>query len=180
MWGYFYVARERRVWKGPLSLDWGVSHLRRLFTPLFTHCHPQLIPHGEGAACSLQGPGTHPGPLWMPNWAYRSADWINSSVCGTFSPSAEEGVYSTPALADLVAGEGGGGGGAKGQRRELLKPSRKRVPFCWQTQARNVNWGQPEVSVFTGPAGFTRTECTHTHRQYTYCIYTVNSQDCLQ
>lgn len=78
-------------------------------------------------------------------------------------------------MAVLVAGEGGERG-AEGQRRELLKPSRKRVPFCWQTQARNVNWGQPEVSVFTGPAGFSRTACTHTERQYTYCIYTVNSK----
>lgn len=28
---------------------------------------------------------------------------------------------------------------------------RKCVHSCWQTEAGNVNWGQPEVSFFTGP-----------------------------
>lgn len=50
------------MWKGLLSLDWGVPHLRCLFTPLFTHCHPQLIPPGGWAACPLQGPGPILGP----------------------------------------------------------------------------------------------------------------------
>lgn len=73
---------------------------------------------------------------------------------------------------DRAAGEGGGRwrwrGGvwwlekAKGQKRELLKLSRKRVPFCWQTQAGNVNWGQRKVSVFTGPASSSRTESEKT------------------
>lgn len=57
--------------------------------------------------------------------------------------------------------EGRGGEGwwlekAKGQKRELLKLSRKRVPFCWQTEAGNVNWGQRKVSVFTGPESSSR------------------------
>ncbi len=156
------------MWKGLLSLDWGVPHLRRLFTPLFTHCHPQLIPHRDWAACPPQGPRTHPGPLWMPNWAYCSPDWINSSVSGTFSPSSEEGDYSTPAWDPCTVpqkteqreregeGEGGWLEKAKGRKGELLKLSRKRVPFCWQTEAGNVNWGQRKVSVFTGPASSSR------------------------
>lgn len=81
------VATERVAGvKRAIESGLGVSHLRCLFTPLFIHCHPQLIPPGDGAACPPQGPQAHPGPLWMPNWAYRSPDWINSSVSGTFSP----------------------------------------------------------------------------------------------
>lgn len=46
----------------------------------------------------------------------------------------------------LVAGE------RKGQERQLLEVFTKCVHFCWQSKAGNVNWGQREVSVFTGPA----------------------------
>lgn len=46
----------------------------------------------------------------------------------------------------LVAGE------RKGQERQLLEVFTKCVHFCWQSEAGNVNWGQREVSVFTGPA----------------------------
>lgn len=61
----------------------------------------------------------------------------------------------------MGAGAGGRGvlGGwrkAKGQKGQLLKLSRKRVLFCLETEAGNVNWGQPEVSVFTGPASSCR------------------------
>ena len=41
---------------------------------------------------------------------------------------------------------------AQGQERDLLKAFTKYVHFCWQTEAANVNRGQREVSVFTGPA----------------------------
>lgn len=47
----------------PIEPEVGVPHLHHLFTPLFTHCHPQLIPPGDWAACPLKGPQTHPGPL---------------------------------------------------------------------------------------------------------------------
>lgn len=110
--------REPQGWKGLLGMEWSVSHLRRLFTPLFTHCHPQLIPPGDWAACPLQGPWTHPGPLWMLNWAYRSPDWINSSVSGTFSPSKEEGDYSSPTWSPCTVPqktESDGGGGLDGE-----------------------------------------------------------------
>lgn len=150
MWGIFTQweneresgNREPRVLKGLLSLDWGVPHLRCLFTPLFTHCHPQLIPPGDWGACPLQGPWTHPGPLWMPNWAYRSADWINSSVSGTFSPSTEEGDYSTPAWDPCTipqkteqreaGGEGGAGlvaGESKGSEGGVVETVQKTCPF---------------------------------------------------
>lgn len=197
----FYAVREwkrkwtQRVWKGLLSLDRSVPHLRCLFTPLFTHCHPQLIPHGDGAACPPQGPRTHPGPLWMPNWAYRSADWINSSVSGTFSPSSEEGDYSSPTWdpcmshrrqreAERERGRGrkegrerrgvSGWRKRKGQEGELLKLSRKRVPFCWQSEAGNVNWGQPKVSVFTGPTSSSR--AAQSERKDTHSISRAQQQ----
>lgn len=47
-------------------------------------------------------------------------------------------------------------GERKGQERELLKAFSKCVHFCWQTEAGNVNWGQREVSFFTGPASSSR------------------------
>lgn len=105
MWGILTSKESERdsgnrgpgVWKGLLSLERGVPHLRCLFTPLFTRCQTQLIPSGDRAACPPQGPWNRRGPLWVPNWAYRSADWINSSVCGTFSPPSEEG--DSPAAA---------------------------------------------------------------------------------
>lgn len=43
-------------------------------------------------------------------------------------------------------------GERKGQERQLLEVFTKCVHFCWQSEAGNVNWGQREVSVFTGPA----------------------------
>lgn len=136
---------------------------------------------GKGLPALCRAPGPIQGPYGCLIEHTALLIELTAPSVGPFPLLQRRGVCSTPALVDLVAGEGGGGGGGlRVRRRELLKPSRKRVPFCWQTQARNVNWGQPEVSVFTGPAGFTRTECTHTHRQYTYCIYTVNSPDCLQ
>lgn len=64
--------------------------------------------------------------------------------------------YGTPVPSYRRQSRGRGRGSwwlekAKGQKGELLKLSRKRVPFCWQTEAGNVNWGQRKVSVFTGP-----------------------------
>lgn len=68
--------------------------------------------------------------------------------------------HGTPVPSHRRQGGGWGGGWwlekAKGQKGELLKLSRKRVPFCWQTEAGNVNWGQRKVSVFTGPESSSR------------------------
>lgn len=69
--------------------------------------------------------------------------------------------YGTPVPSHRGQSRGRGGWWlekAQGQKRELLKLSRKRVPFCWQTEAGNVNWGQRKVSVFTGPVSSSRTE----------------------
>lgn len=44
------------VWKGPLRQGLGVQHLCRLFTRMFTHCHPQLMVLRGWAACPPQGP----------------------------------------------------------------------------------------------------------------------------
>lgn len=158
MWGIFAQweneresgNREPRVWKGLLSLDWGVPHLRCLFTPLFTHCHPQLIPHGDWAACPLQGPRTHPGPLWMPNWAYRSPDWINSSVSGTFSPSNRGGGLFHTRMGplyrpteDRAEGEGGGIGGWRKQR--------VRRGSCWNCPENvSLSVGKLRLEMWTG------------------------------
>lgn len=136
------------MWKGLLSLDWGVPHLRCLFTPLFTHCHPQLIPHGDWAACPLQGPQTHPGHLWMPNWAYRSPDWINSSVSGTFSPSTEEGDYSTPAWDPCTVPQ-------KTEQREReeggWRKQRVRGGSCWNCPENvSLSVGKPRLEMWTG------------------------------
>lgn len=137
---------ETRVWKDLLSLDWGVLHLCRLFTPLFTHCHPQLIPPGDWAACPPRGPWTHPGPLWMPNWAYHTADWINSSLSGTFSPLYWRGrgpLFHTSirALYHQHRGQSWGRGGGSGVLGSVVESVQKTCLFCWQTEAGYVNRG---------------------------------------
>ena len=138
------------MWKGLLSLDWGVPHLRCLFTPLFTHCHPQLIPHGDWAACPRQGPWTHPGPLWMPNWAYRSPDWINSSVSGTFfPPSTEEGDYSTLAWDPCTIPQSQRRGGEV--RVGGWRKQRVRRGSCWNcTENVSRSVGKPRLEMWTG------------------------------
>lgn len=68
--------------------------------------------------------------------------------------------FGTPALThrrqSRVSGEGGWRLENGRVRREGCSVFSKRVHFCWPTEAGNVNWGQPEVSVFTGPVSPSR------------------------
>lgn len=74
-WG----SAETWVWRGPLRQGWCVQHLCSLFTRMFTHCHLQLmVLKGLGCLPSTGPPWTLPRPLWVPNWACHTPDWINS------------------------------------------------------------------------------------------------------
>ncbi len=100
-----------------------VQHLHRLFTPVFTQCHPQLMALTGRATYPLLGPQTLPGPLWVPNWAYHPLDWINSLVPGTFTPPARGGfIPSVPARWRR-------GGRSKGSRAQSCQNVSKAWPL---------------------------------------------------
>lgn len=177
MWGIFTQweseresgNREPRVWKGLLSLEWDVPHLRCLFTPLFTHCHPQLIPPGDWAACPLQGPRTHPGPYGCLIEHTTLLIELTAMSLGPFPLPLRRGTvphpHETPVPSHRIDSRERGGWWlniAKGEKREL-KRSRKCGPFCWQTKAGNVNWGQWKVSIFAGPVSSSRHVVLYTH-----------------
>lgn len=101
----FYAVREwKRKWqqratgvKRPIESGMGCPAPALSIHPT-VYTLSSTINTSWGLGClPSAGPPDPSRPLWMPNWAYRSPDWINSYVSGTFSPSTKEGDCSTPA-----------------------------------------------------------------------------------